>query len=99
MHPSYVQRLRAEAASSTRRMPSLDGSLDMKQRAPYLIPNRKLSETAPRRHQVPAAVLKFRSTRLENNAHDLLQLDALLLWLLLLLLRPHTGERMSGSRR
>jgi len=59
--------------------------------------NRKGSETASTLALGARGGTKFRST--QDNDPDRLQLDALLLWLLLLLLRPHTGERMSESRR
>jgi hypothetical protein len=58
--------------------------------------NRKGSETASTLVLGARGGTKFGST--QDNDHDRLQLDALLLWLLLLL-RPHTGERMSESRR
>jgi len=59
--------------------------------------NRKGSETASALALGARGGTKLRSTQL--NDRDRLQLDALLLWLLPLLLRPHTGERMSESRR
>jgi hypothetical protein len=58
--------------------------------------NLKGSETASTLVLGVRAGTKLRSTQF--NDPDRLQLDALLLWLLLLL-RPHTGERMSESRR
>jgi hypothetical protein len=59
--------------------------------------NRTGSETASTLALGARGGTKFRRTQL--NDRDRLQLDSLLLWLLLLLLGPHMGERMSGSRR
>jgi len=59
---------------------------------------RTLSTTATRSETAPTLALDARGGS-QDYDHHRLQLDALPLWLLLLLLQPHTGERMSESRR